>query len=197
MRRGKKKFNFKEEYSESWKFLKLSKNFIFVAIGIFLIFGIIGFFIPAPEEISLKIFEFIQELLAKTQGMNQRELVGFIFLNNLQSSFLGLVLGIFFGIFPFLALLSNGYILGFVASISVELGGFSSLWRLVPHGIFELPAIFISSGLGLKFGSIFFQKEKLKSFKEYFYNSLRIFLLIIIPLLIIAAIIEGILIFLG
>ena len=36
----------------------------------------------------------------------------------------------------------------------------SDLFRLLPHGIFELPAIFISLGLGLRFGMFIFQKEK-------------------------------------
>ncbi len=123
--------------------------------------------------------------------MSQGELIKFIFLNNLQSSFYGMIFGVLLGIFPMIAAIANGYLLGFVASISVENGGFLVLWRLLPHGIFELPAVFISLGLGLKFGMFIFQKRKLESFREYFFNSLRVFFLIIIPLLIIAGIIEG------
>ena len=70
------------------------------------------------------------------------------------------------------------------------------LWRIFPHGIFELPAVFISLGLGLKLGTFIFQRNKLKAFAEFFWNSLRVFLFIVLPLLIIAAIIEGSLIFL-
>jgi len=68
------------------------------------------------------------------------------------------------------------------------------MWRLVPHGIFELPAIFISLGIGLKFGTFIFQKNKSESFRRYLWNSLQLFVLIIMPLLIAAAIIEGALI---
>ena len=93
--------------------------------------------------------------------------------------------------------IANGYILGFVSSMSVESAGVASLGKIIPHGIFELPAIFISLGLGLKFGTFAFQKNKAKSFKNYLINSLRVFLLIVIPLLIIAGIIEGTLIFLA
>ena len=119
----------------------------------------------------------------------------FIFLNNAQSSFMGIVLGVLLGIFPVIATIANGFILGFVASLSVDSEGFFVLWRIFPHGIFELPAIFISFGLGLKTGTFVFQKKKFESFKNYLYNSLKVFLFIIIPLLIIAAIIEGTLIF--
>ena len=189
----KRKFNLKEEYRKSWNFIKESKNFIYTIIAIFFISSLLGFFINLPETITEQIFKLIQELVEKTQGLSELGLMNFIFLNNAQSSFTGIVFGIFFGIFPIIATIANGFILGFVASLSVDSRGFLILWRILPHGIFELPAIFISFGLGLKIGSFAFRKEKFKSFKNYLYNSLKVFLLIIIPLLIIASIIESIL----
>lgn len=192
----RKEFNLKEEYKKSWDYLKHSKNFIYVIIIIFFVFTLIGFFISVPDSLKSQILKFITELLEKTQGMSQMELIKFIFFNNLQSSFYGIIFGFLIGIFPIIATIANGYLLGFVASISVENGGILSLWKLLPHGIFELPAVFISLGLGLKFGMFIFQKKKLESLKNYLINSLRVFLLIVVPLLIIAAIIEGSLIFL-
>lgn len=192
----KNEFNLKREYQKSFDYLKKSRNFIYIIIITFFIFALIGFFIPTSDSLANQILEFIKELLKKTQGMSQIELIKFIFLNNLQSSFYGLVFGIFLGLFPIISTITNGYLIGFVASMSVKNGGFLTLWRLLPHGVFELPAVFISLGLGLKFGTFIFQKRKLNSFKEYFLNSLRVFLLIIIPLLAIAGIIEGSLIFL-
>lgn len=193
-KRGKN-FDLKEEYKNSWNYLKESKNFIYIIIIIFFVFVLIGFFIPAPDFLTEQILKFIEELIGKTQGMSQWDLIKFIFLNNLQSSFYGVVFGVLLGIFPIVAAIANGYLLGFVSSITVENSGFLVLWRLLPHGIFELPAVFISLGLGLKFGTFVFQEKKLDSFKEYFLNSLKVFFLIVIPLLIIAGIIEGSLIF--
>ena len=46
----------------------------------------------------------------------------------------------------------------------------------------------------MKLGVFIFKKDKEKFLKENFYDATRIFLLIVIPLLVIAAIIEGILI---
>tara|TARA_Y100000034_G_C6716675_1_gene316852 strand:- start:368 stop:697 length:330 start_codon:yes stop_codon:yes gene_type:complete len=105
-----------------------------------------------------------------------------------------MALGIFLGIFSFLILIVNGYVLGFVASKSVAVEGILVLWRLLPHGIFEIPAVMISAGLGLKLGAYLFVKHKKGDFKQWLLNSLRVFLFIVVPLLIIAAIIEGILI---
>jgi len=190
-----KRFSLKEEYIKSFNYLGESKKFIFCIIAIFLFLGIIGFFIPPSEEISKAIMEQLKEIVEKTQGMNVFELILFIFFNNTKTSFSGMVFGFLFGVIPVIVTLVNGYILGFVSAMSVDLDGFSSLLSLLPHGIFELPAVFISLGLGLKFGSFVFQKNILKSFNDFFWNSIRVFILIVIPLLIIAAIIEGSLIF--
>ena len=193
----RKKFDLKREYKDSWDYIKESKNFIYLIIGIFLGFALIGFFVPASENLTKIILEFIEKLLEQTKDMSQLELIRFIFVNNLQSSFFGLIFGVALGIFPVLATVANGYILGFVGKMSFESGGIFVLWRILPHGIFELPAIFISLGLGLKLGSFIFRKEKGKFFRRCFWNSLRVFLFVVIPLLIIAAIIEGSLMAIG
>jgi len=191
-----KKNNFLiENYNLSWKYLKESRKFIYFGFLIFLFFSLIGFFISISPSLSEKLFELIKEVLEKISVMDKKELVFYIFLNNFQSSFLSMVFGIFFGVFPALALIFNGYLLGFVASNTVNSEGIFVLWRLLPHGIFELPAIFISLGLGLKLGTFIFKKNIKKTFKNYFLNSLRIFLFVVVPLLILAAVIEGILIF--
>ena len=191
-----KKINLKQEYAKSWKYLKESQKFIWFIVVFFLIMVLIGFFVQPSEILSEKILELIKELLEKTQNMSKGELIGFIFLNNLQSSFIGMVSGFLFGIFPLISTIANGYLLGFVSRLSVDAEGLLSLWRILPHGIFELPAVFISLGLGLKFGTFLFQKNKSESFKDFLWNSIRVFLTIVIPLLIIAGIIEGSLIFL-
>lgn len=192
-KKKKKTFDLGDEYRRSWKYVVESRNFIFIIIGIFLVFSLIGFFIRPPEEIEAWIIDTIRELIEKTQGMSGIELIQFIFFNNLLSSFSGIALGIFLGTMPVFSAIVNGYILGYVASASVKTAGAGILWRLFPHGIFELPAVFISFGLGLRLGIFIFQKKKM-SFKYHIINSLKVFLLIVVPLLVIAAIIEGTLI---
>jgi len=193
----KKKKGIKEQYKLSWKYLKESRNFIYWIIGIFLFFSLVGFFLPVPYSIQQQIFDFIRELLEQTLGMSGSELVSFIFLNNLQSSFIGMIFGFVLGILPVTLAVANGYLIGFVSALSVQEAGILSLWRLLPHGIFELPAIFISLGLGLKCGTFIFKKNKAKTFRSFLWNSLRVFVFVVLPLLIIAAIMEGVLISLG
>lgn len=185
----------KKDFISSWQYVKESKNFIYIVSAIFVIFVIIGYFIPAPAYIEKAILEFIEQLLEKTENMSLAELMSFIFFNNLQSSFFGMIFGIVFGVFSVLTVVINGYLLGFVSNVVVGEEGIVVLWRLLPHGIFELPAVLISLGLGLKLGTFIFKKNKIDSLKEFFLKSIKAFFFVIIPLLIIAAAIESALIF--
>ena len=195
-RKDKKSNFFDENYNKSWTYLRKSRNFVFAGIAFFFFFVLVGILIPAPEIIQQKIFELIEELLRKTEGMSQWQLIKFLFLNNVQSAFFGMILGFGFGIFSMISIMVNGYLIGFVALKSVEVGGIFILWKLLPHGIFELPALFISVGLGLRLGSFLFRRNREEGLGNYFRESLRVFVFIVIPLLILAAIIEGSLIYL-
>ncbi len=189
-----KKTNFiADNYKKSFDYLKESRKYIYAILILFFIFVLMGFFVPAPPGVYEKILEFIKDILEKTQGMDALELISFIFFNNLKVSILSIVLGILFGVIPIAFSITNGYLLGFVASITVQEEGIFVLLRLLPHGIFELPAVFISLALGLRLGLYFFmeQKEKLSN---NLLNTLRVFVFVILPLLVIAAIIEGYLI---
>lgn len=196
-KKSNKGLDLEKEYKASWNYIKDSKRFIWIVVGIFVISALAAVLFPTPDQISQQINQFMQEILEKTKDMSATELSGFIFLNNLQSSFIGIALGVLVGIFPVVFAVSNGYIIGFVANMSVKEEGILSLWKLLPHGIFELPAVFISFGLGLRLGSSIISRDGVVGLKENLVKSGKAFLLIIIPLLVIAAIIEGMLIFLG
>jgi stage II sporulation protein M len=200
----RKHFSVASEYKMCLSFLKDSREYIYATFLIFLIFAVCGFFFQDiiqsafktlfNLDLNLEILTYLKRLILQTEGMSYQQLMGFIFLNNIQSSFFGMILGIFFGVFPIIALLINGYVLGFVAAMSVQTNGLWVLWRILPHGIFELPAVFISLGLGLRIGLHLFIIKKKYSFQELIVNSLRIFLLVIFPLLVVAALIEATLI---
>jgi stage II sporulation protein M len=194
-------FNFKylqdeihKKYSFCFNYLKDSKKFIWFSIGIFLFFSLVGFFVPLPGDIQNEIIEYFKKLVLETQGFNFWQMFDFLFKNNMVATFVGLFSGIFFGIFSFFNLIVNGFVLGFASSLSVLEDGLFSLWRLFPHGIFELPAVFISLALGMKLGSFIFLKNSLEKFKEFFLASINVYLFIVLPLLLIAAILESILI---
>jgi len=180
------------QFNEAIGYVKSSANYIYATIVIFFLASIAGFIFR--DDLTF-LNRLLQELIQRTEGLNTLEMTFFILQNNLQSSLIAIVLGLAFGIFPLITSILNGVVLGYVLGISYDVAGITSWWRILPHGIFELPAIFISFGIGLKLGfSIFARKNKLKEFKLRFYNSMNTLLMVIIPLLMIAAAIEGILI---
>lgn len=208
------------------------KPYFWFSFSLFLIISIIGFFLPIFFE--EKILEILENLVSKTEGLGLIDLIAFIIANNIMSSFFSLILGVFLGVFPIGVIIINAYILGFVANKTVAVEGFLVLWRLLPHGIFEIPAILISISLGIRLGFLLMYNclkdynEKIKNFHlvlimaislillplSFFVyllykltkknlrvkflhdikESIRIFLLIVVPLLVIAGIIEGLLI---
>jgi stage II sporulation protein M len=142
--------------------IKNIKYFILFATLLFLFSAVFGYLFPKLfEEQVLKL---IKEIIMKTQELGTIELITYIMYNNIQTAFLGMIMGIFFAIVPIATLAVNGYVLGFVANKSIAIEGVTVLWKLVPHGIFEIPAIMISIALGIRLGIFpFYVKDKLKA----------------------------------
>lgn len=176
----------------SLNYLKESEKYIYSSIIIFCIFAAIGFIFH--QEFSPYLDKLIQEIIQQTVNLRGLDLIAFIFKNNLISAFYSIFIGIILGIIPLFNALTNGLLLGYVSEKVASSSSILDLWRILPHGIFELPAIFISIGMGLKLGISLFSKSERQKINENLEKSLASFILIIVPLLIIAAIIEGLLI---
>ena len=116
-----------------------------------------------------------------------------LFTNNLRA----MVLGVLYGFIPFLylpalALGVNAAILGMLASL------IDGQWLLLaagilPHGIFELAALFLSLAAGLclcKNINVYIRKNEKGVMKPLLLNILRVVVLLVLPLLVIAAVME-------
>lgn len=180
-------------FVESWEFVCEQKKFIYAVIGLFIAGSLIGFL--EADILRSPFNKLISEIVDQTKGLDFLELFWFIFSNNITSSLSALFFGIFFGIFPLFHALLNGALLGYVYSEASALVGYGVIWRLFPHGIFELPAIFISLGLGVYIGSALFGQNKIQNAILRLKQSFRVFLTLVFALLVIAALIESVLIF--
>lgn len=190
---------FLKNYEKCWGFFLESRWYFVFALGVFGFMFLIGF--AYPVFFREEIFSFLAKLVESLEGKNSVELIFYIFLNNLQASFFAIISGIAFGVFSLLIGVVNGYLVGFVAKEAVLQDGIFVLWRLAPHGIFELPAILLSIGVGLKLGVSTLgawgcgkKKDWKKRVKYNFVEELRFFIFVIFPLLLVAGIIEGLLI---
>jgi uncharacterized membrane protein SpoIIM required for sporulation len=117
-----------------------------------------------------------------------------IMTNNLSVSFTTFALGITAGIGTIWMMVVNGLLIGVIGAATWRAGMALQLWSFVaPHGVLELPAIFIAGGAGLEiargllFPGLLPRRESLARAGG---RAARL-LLGTIPLLIIAGVVEG------
>ncbi len=178
----------KKLYRDSFKDLREAGNTILIAVAIFLICISIGMAHPSLSDDTLSSMKSLAKHLS---GKSITVLVLTIFLKNSLSSVLSIVTGPFLGIIPIAGAIINGLLLGSTLSYMKEINKPYALIYLFPHGLFEFPAMFMAWGLGLWQGIWFFKKQRDDSFKERRNKALRILFIIILPLLLVAAMIEG------
>lgn len=128
------------------------------------------------------------------RGLPAWKLVGAIFLNNAAKTLLAIILGMVFGIAPVFFLLINGAALGIILNLAIESRGVSTtLLTILPHGILELPAVFLGTSIGMMLGIL--TTKRLAGRHEIqlsteLGNALRYFFFTITPVLAIAAAVE-------
>lgn len=87
---------------------------------------------------------------SSSSGWNDPLMSSTIMVNNITIALKAFVFGITLGIGTLYVLLMNGMLLGALTALMYRHGNPFSYWSLIlPHGIFELTAIFISGGAGL------------------------------------------------
>lgn len=161
-------------------------------LAVFIVSIINGFFLGHNNE-------WIQALISQNfPGLsllnNSTELLLFIFifLNNSIKTLMVILLGFALGLFPIYFAYINGLLLGAVYVYgSSQIGTLATLAGLLPHGIIELPVMIVASTygfwLGIKFARRIFLHESVRpAFKQVMKN----YAIIILPLLLIAALIE-------
>lgn len=173
----------------------LKKNISLMAIC--LVFFIIGtpfgfFFFEETEEALLPNLKQIKEKIL-TESKFQIALN--IFSNNLMVSLILLASGTFI-IVPFLIMFTNGFLVGFVIKLLMEknLGLIFFIKGIILHSVFELPAIFISAAIGIRIGLSYLtrdNKKRVNKVSQRIREAAVIYLLVVIPLLLIAAFVEA------
>jgi uncharacterized membrane protein SpoIIM required for sporulation len=117
-----------------------------------------------------------------------------IMTNNLSVSFSAFALGITGGLGTAWLMVFNGLMIGVIGVACHRADMSTALWSFVaPHGSLELPAIFIAGGAGLVLGHALLAPgtlPRLEALRIHGGTAVRL-LLGVIPLLIVAGIIEG------
>lgn len=175
-----------------------------IIVAAFIIVSILGYFG------MLKFADTAQDILDQFRNMIEKQGIMDdegnascvkLFLNNFRATGMAAILGIVpFLFLPVLVLISNGAIMGAMFSILAHQG--APLWKyfaagILPHGIFEIPAICLGITLGFQLCRFIcckiLDRGKLGSLKAgtFFINELKLFVFVATPLLIIAAVVEA------
>jgi stage II sporulation protein M len=114
-----------------------------------------------------------------------------LFLHNLVATYTAMCLLTLWGLVPLVTAMANGLILGWIAA-TVNVPSLNDVAAaLVPHGIFEWPAMIIAWGLGLWRGAGYRFNADPGTYFQRWKRSNHLFFLIVFPLLLLAAIVEG------
>ena len=170
------------------------KRWIFVAIFLFGIGITLG--LVAPVSVANLVAEDIAALkeLSGILVPFSALTVIFIFIKNALALLLSFALSPIFCLLPILTLTVNGWLLAFVSvTVSQEESLGLVLAGLLPHGIFELPALIMGEAAALGFGTVvmlaLFKKGRRSLLLPGLKRNLR-YLMVALALLLPAAIIE-------
>jgi len=178
------------------KYLFKLRRYIALAALIYFISIFIGYFwAVAFPGAAQKIIEEFRQMLGSVQKDSPFGLFIFIFIKNATAGFLAVFLGIIFGIFPLLALFSNGAFLGVFAYFFFQKTSSAAVFfaGILPHGAVEIPAFLFSAAIGFWLGTgtfrrVFWGERKLG---HKLRQAAELYFFVILPLFLLAAFIEA------
>ena len=174
-------------------YLRITAAAFLTIVVVSFVFGM-----AAPDFSSKLVEQFAQQVsdLGILQG-NATLLAAGLFANNLRVILIGIIYGLLPMVYlPALSLGINASMLGVFAAYSMHNG--ISLWQyalsILPHGIFELPALVISLAMGFYLchcTTLRLRKKTQGLVKSALGECMRVVAMHIIPLLFVAAVIES------
>jgi stage II sporulation protein M len=128
--------------------------YLLVIVIIFAVFAAIGytFAIMSPSYTDQTINE-VKDQVGPLKETSALGLMLGIFENNVIKCFAVTVGGLFIGLAPLAFTVANGIVIGIVVGATIgKTGLLYVLVGILPHGIIEMPMVFISAAIGLKLG---------------------------------------------
>ncbi len=170
------------------------KIWIFIAIFLFGTGIALGLATPAGSSLPSEYITAFEEQFSDILTLPKPLIALFIFLKNTSALLISFVLSPIFCLVPILALFINGLVIAFVSILVIEEESLGFLLAgLLPHGVFELPALILGQAAALSFGITavlaLFKKERRNLLIPSLKRNLK-YLMVALALLLPAAIIE-------
>ena len=152
----------------------------------------------APPSVRQQVTDALQVVGEQYRDLAGGTLFFYILLHNVTASLLLLASGLLYGIVPVLAVGSNGFVLGVLYNQEAAAVGYSkAAMKVVPHGIFEIPALLITASYGLWLGILAIRRIRGKegaALRSPVNHAFERYFAVVFPLLVMAAAIETFLI---
>jgi stage II sporulation protein M len=157
-----------------------------LVIGLVIVYRIPGL----ADHFANTLGEFVKMFSA----MPRWKLAAAIFVNNSLKTLMAILLGTALGIVPGIFLLANGVALGVALSLSLQARGlWLSVFSILPHGVLELPAVFLGTSIGLMLGTQALMQligRSTAPLRVEIVHGFKFYCTVIVPLLILAALVE-------
>ncbi len=171
------------------------KRWLFIAVFLFGIGLVLGLATTtAVTGLLAEDVAALEELADLLAPLPQLSVFAFIFIKNVSAVLISFAFSPIVCLVPVMALIINGWIIGLVSTTVIQEKSLGYLLAgLLPHGIFELPALIMGEAVALSFGTAvllaLFKKERRSQLLPNLKQNLR-YLIVAFALLLPAAIIE-------
>lgn len=196
---------FREEYRAAFGFLREHRRMLrwvtILFLSATLLSGAALWVVFGNDPALLEqLMQQVAELFASKEIMDEAGQINALrlFLSNFWASSLALLYGVFpFLFLPLLLLLFNAVLIGVVSATALRLGfpPLALIASLLPHGIFEIPALLLSCTMGIilcrSIVRRILRRPEPQRFLALVHELLRASVLIVVPLLAVAAVIES------
>ena len=164
-----------------------------------LVFFLSSIFFLLNSDVAMKVIDKFMENVGKNIVLDGKVSAIGLIRNNITACLVMVLLGLIPYLFlPYVSLIINGAVIGAALGMIVAklgMGGYLAfILSVVPHGIFEIPAIVLSFALGVsvcKYLMDKMNKVPTTTGKTFFLNLSKMFFLVIVPLLLVAGVVEA------
>ncbi len=133
----------------------------------------------------------ITTLVQQFAHLGAWEFIFRVFVHNLLICYVASCLVALFGLVPLFLAATNGLLIGWLFTWLQDATWYELTAMLAPHGVFELPAMFIALGVGFWRGWGYRGAPEPLGWWGRVKRAHCVFLVFVLPLLLVAAIIEG------
>lgn len=195
---------FKKQYAKSFAFLREKVLRVFlVCVLVFLALSVAAYYVLLQyPDTAVTVYQEFSQMVDSSDILDDSgniRAMG-LFFHNAQSAGISAIYGMVpFVFLPVLSLVMNGAVIGGVLAV-LRIGSAVSIVRtvvfgLLPHGIFELPAILLAMAMGIylckNITGLILKKPWADRFEVSLEHMARVYCTVILPLLFVAGLIEA------